>query len=196
MHYRNCPIIVCILIVLGCGSTLGQQAPSQRQTESTKYRTIFTIAGGGGGFAVGLLAGLAAYDESTYGTRKTWTASLIGATVGAVGGYFLGRYLDKRNNKSPVTWVPNEFEQNRLHVQTAAYAHEYLQVREFKFPKAESQTSHSEWSTSNQAKTNDPATTTGDGSDTRNVAIARHRIMDKTLDEIPTLNVASGDPHE
>jgi hypothetical protein len=138
MHSRNCLINVCVLIVLGCGSTFGQQAPAQKQTESTKYRTIFTIAGGGGGFAVGLLAGLAAYDDAINSDRKVWTASLIGAAVGAVGGYFLGRALDKRDHNSKVTWMPNKFEQNRIRVQTTTYAHKYLQDRGFKLSAAAS----------------------------------------------------------
>ena len=194
MHPRNCSIIAGVLIVIACCSTLGQQAPSQRQTESAKYRTIFTIAGGGGGFTVGLLAGLAAYDDAIYSDRKVWTASLIGAAVGAVGGYFLGRALDKRNNCSPVTWVPHEFEQNRRRAQNQAYAHKYLQDRGFKFPEAGSQIIHSEWPTLNQAQTDDPTATPVGVSDARSGATVDHHIMDKTTEEATTISVALGEP--
>ena len=68
--------------------------------ESHKYRTIFTLAGAGGGFTVGVFAGLAKFDDAINSDRKVWTTAIVGAGGGAVGGYFLGRILDKRRDRA------------------------------------------------------------------------------------------------
>ncbi len=83
-----------LLLLMASGRSFGQGAAPQHQ--SSKYRTLFTIGGGGGGFALGTFAGLAAFEDSSYASRKIWTTALISAAGGAVGGYFLGRALDKR----------------------------------------------------------------------------------------------------
>jgi hypothetical protein len=99
-----------LLSVAFAALSFGQQ-PAARGPESQKYRTIFTIAGGGGGFTLGVIAGIGAFDDSTYASRKVWTTALISAAGGAVGGYFLGRALDKRGKGKKVVqaprWVPD-----------------------------------------------------------------------------------------
>ena len=88
--------ILCILLVGVTGnSAFGQQSPPPRG-KSHKYRAIFTLAGGGGGFALGLFAGLAVFDDATNSDRKVWTTAILAGVGGALGGYFLGRALDKR----------------------------------------------------------------------------------------------------
>ena len=95
--------IACSLLPLfACSLAFGQSG--SLNNESYKYRTIFTLAGGGGGFAVGVFAGLAAFDDATNSDRKVWTTAALSAVGGAVGGYFLGRVLDKRQKKATVTW--------------------------------------------------------------------------------------------
>jgi hypothetical protein len=71
-------------------------AHAQQTAPSHKYRTIFTIAGAGGGFVAGMFVGFAKFDDAINSDRKVWTTSLIGAGGGAVGGYFIGRALDRR----------------------------------------------------------------------------------------------------
>jgi membrane associated rhomboid family serine protease len=66
--------------------------------QSTTHRKLFTIAGAGGGFTVGLFTGLAKFDDAINSDRKVWTAAIAGGAGGAVGGYFLGRALDKRRD--------------------------------------------------------------------------------------------------
>ena len=85
--------ILCVLLV-GVTSTLalGQQS-SPPSRESHKYRTLLTLAGGGG-FAVGLFAGLAVFDDATNSDRKVWTTAILTGIGGSIGGYFLGRALD------------------------------------------------------------------------------------------------------
>jgi hypothetical protein len=102
-------LIVCTMLALITGGWAFGQQPAPQRGESHKYRTIFTLAGGGGGFAVGLVVGLAAFDDATNSDRKVWTTAALSAVGGAVGGYFLGRILDKRQKKTKVTWRPDDF---------------------------------------------------------------------------------------
>jgi len=109
--------ILCILLVCVTGTSAFGQQSSPASGESHKYRTILTLAGGGGGFAVGLFAGLAAFDDATNSDRKVWTTAILAGVGGAVGGYFLGRALDKRANSTNVTWKSDGFEENLIRAQ-------------------------------------------------------------------------------
>jgi len=73
-----------------------------------------------GGFAVGLFAGLAAFDDATNSDRKVWTTAILAGVGGAVGGYFLGRALDKRGKSTNVTWKSDGFEENLIRAQWPA----------------------------------------------------------------------------
>jgi len=104
--------ILCVLLVgVTSTSAFGQQS-SPLSGESHKYRTILTLAGGGGGFAVGLFAGLAAFDDATNSDRKVWTTAILAGVGGALWGYFLGRALDRRSKAANVTWKSDAFEQS------------------------------------------------------------------------------------
>lgn len=92
-----------LLLMLSANVSFGEQTTRKHQ-ESGKYRTIFTIAGGGGGFTLGALAGLAAFDDAPYANRKIWTAALLSAAGGIAGGYLLGLALDKRRNRNITEW--------------------------------------------------------------------------------------------
>jgi hypothetical protein len=116
---KNRLVVCSMLALLACGWAFGQQ-PAPQSGESHKYRTILTLAGGGGGFAVGLVAGLAAFDDAINSDRKVWTTAALSAVGGAVGGYFLGRALDKRQKKPKVTWTPDELERSLLRAQWSA----------------------------------------------------------------------------
>jgi len=52
---------------------------------------------------MGLLAGLAAFDDSVNSDQKVWTTAIASGVGGAIGGYFLGRALDKRHKTATVT---------------------------------------------------------------------------------------------
>jgi len=93
-------ILACLLTLFLTNQALAQAPPSNAQPHSHKYRTIFTTAGAAGGFTIGVFAGLAAFDDSTYSERKVWTTAILGGAGGGVGGYFLGRALDKRRDRA------------------------------------------------------------------------------------------------
>lgn len=100
--------ILTVLVLFTWSNTFAQSAP--KKEESHKYRTILTLAGGGGAFALGVFVGLNAFDDAVNSDRKLWTTALISAAGGAVGGYFLGRALDKRKEKTDITRAAEEFQ--------------------------------------------------------------------------------------
>jgi len=102
------------------GITPGAEQPEQKSNQSHKFRTILTIVGGGGGFALGIFAGISAYDDAINADRKVWATALIGATGGAIGGYFLGRSLDKRETKTKLTWTPDELDRSLMRARWSA----------------------------------------------------------------------------
>jgi len=93
------PLLLCLI---AASPAFAQQAVPKGK--SSKYRTILTIAGAGGGFVLGVFAGIGAFDDSINSSRKVWTTAIITGAAGGVGGYFLGRSLDKRGSKT--TWAP------------------------------------------------------------------------------------------
>jgi len=83
-----------IAVALTCGGCLIATSNARAQTQSpqTSRATVtWTIGGAGAGFAVGLWAGLSVFDDSINSDRKVWTTAVVGAAVGAVGGYLIGR---------------------------------------------------------------------------------------------------------
>ena len=87
------------------GTAFGQQ-PSSGAGESRKYRKVLTVAGAGGGFAAGVFAGLSLFDDAINSDRKVWTTAILGSAAGGVGGYFLGRTLDRRKAKTSALTIP------------------------------------------------------------------------------------------
>ena len=98
MNYAKL-VLLGILMLLISSETFAQQ-PGRNIEKSSKYRKIFTITGAGGGFAVGMFAGLAKFDDAINSEDKVTKAALVGGIGGGVGGYFLGRVLDKRRDRA------------------------------------------------------------------------------------------------
>lgn len=102
-------VVCCVLMVFTWESAFAQQ-PGGSSGESSKNRILFTIVGGAGGFAVGLFAGLAAFDDSPNSESKVTLTAALGGVGGAVGGYFLGRSFDKQSKKKVVTSLHPQYE--------------------------------------------------------------------------------------
>ena len=96
-------VTLTLAMVIGLDSTAGAQAPSQ----SSKGTVAWTIAGTGVGFGIGLWAGLTKFDDSINSERKVWTTAIVGAAVGAVSGYFIGRSRSSRPAPSAPASAPN-----------------------------------------------------------------------------------------
>lgn len=82
-----------VAIVIGIGSSTQAQAPAGSSSRGT---LVWTVAAAGGGFGVGLWAGLTKFDDSINSERKVWTTAIVGAAVGAVSGYFIARSRSSR----------------------------------------------------------------------------------------------------
>jgi hypothetical protein len=107
-----------LLSLLTATSGFGQQPA--RKTETSKFRTILTIGGAGGGFALGLFGGLAAFDDAVNSDRKVWTTAILAGVAGGVGGYFLGRSLDKHANTA-WRYVPDPLDRNLMDIRQAGH---------------------------------------------------------------------------
>ena len=81
-----------VALTLAGWIVVGSNAHAQTPSPSTGRATLtWTIGGAGAGFGVGLWAGLSAFDDAINSDRKVWTSAVVGAAVGAVGGYLIGK---------------------------------------------------------------------------------------------------------
>jgi hypothetical protein len=96
-------IASCILLFFSFNFAFAQQANTGKSS-SHKYRTLLTIVGGAGGVVVGLLMSLSVFDDAINSERKGNITMALTGTGGAVGGYFLGRMIDK--NKTAAKAIP------------------------------------------------------------------------------------------
>ena len=100
-----CRVFALTLVAIsGVGSSALAQAPA---SHSSKGTVAWTVAGAGGGFGIGLWAGLTKFDDSINSDRKVWTTAIVGAAVGGVTGYFIARSrAHRRTPGSPATRLP------------------------------------------------------------------------------------------
>jgi hypothetical protein len=64
---------------------------------------LWTVSGAGVGFGVGLWAGLTPFDDAVNSDRKVWTSAVVGAGIGAVAGYLIGRARDNHDRAPSAT---------------------------------------------------------------------------------------------
>jgi hypothetical protein len=77
---------------------LGFAPPAHAQTRQrgAAVTITWTAIGAGAGFGIGLWAGLTVFDDAINSDRKVWTSALVGAGVGALGGFLIGRAVRGR----------------------------------------------------------------------------------------------------
>jgi len=98
MHIRTQLLALTLAGCLAVGSTAHAQS---RRSNTGSGTVIWTVAGAGGGFGVGLWVGLTKYDDAINSDRKVWTSAIVGAAIGAVGAYLIGRSRADRPRSNP-----------------------------------------------------------------------------------------------
>lgn len=81
-------VALFLLVSLGFSVSAGAQPQPRKAVGVT---VAWTAAGAGAGFGVGLWAGLTAFDDAINSDRKVWTSALVGAGIGALGGYLIAK---------------------------------------------------------------------------------------------------------
>jgi hypothetical protein len=89
-------IVVTAILMLACAP-----AHAQSPSRGSGLQAIWMAVGAGAGFGVGLWAGLTAYDDAVNSDRKVWTSAVVGAAVGGMTGYLIGR--TRRGRTRPAT---------------------------------------------------------------------------------------------
>ena len=69
--------------------------------KAVRVTVTWTAVGAGAGFGMGLWAGLTAFDDSINSDRKVWASAVVGAGIGALGGYLISKAA--RSDARPVT---------------------------------------------------------------------------------------------
>lgn len=118
---RNRQFGVCLLLMVVLSSCAWGQQTTSKKSESTRYRKILTLAGLGGGFVVGTFVGLDAFDQAINSEQKVFFTAFAAAAAGAVGGYFLGRAIDKSKSQVTWLWVPDELDRSLMRTRSLAY---------------------------------------------------------------------------
>ena len=98
-----------LIALLVCGSV----AQAQSSAPARRHTVIWTVSGGAAGFGVGLWAGLSAFDDAVNSDRKVWTSAAVGAGLGALAGYLIGRARNGRG-RVPTAAAGSQTERPRL----------------------------------------------------------------------------------
>lgn len=96
-------LVVSALLILACAPAHGQSA-----SRGSGRQVMWTAVGAGAGFGVGLWAGLTAFDDAVNSDRKVWTSAVVGAAVGGVTGYLIGRSRRDRTRPATTHTVPTD----------------------------------------------------------------------------------------
>ena len=91
-----------LMLILLPAAALAQPAGSPPHKG---HPVAWTIAGAGGGFALGMFVGLKAFDDDVDSDRKVWTTAVVSAAAGGAIAYLLSRRHTpaRRAGASPLT---------------------------------------------------------------------------------------------
>jgi hypothetical protein len=96
--------IVTIILLLTVISPL--ISAEEQQKHGHKWKAIMTAVGAGGGFVLGAMYGLSAYDDSINSDQKVTTAATIGCATGGTLGFLLGWRMDNSRRAHEVRLMP------------------------------------------------------------------------------------------
>jgi hypothetical protein len=98
-------ILIVLALSLGLGSSAGAQALGRDHATGNVARSVtsWTSSAAGAGFGIGLHVGLIAFDDAMNSDRKVWTSATLGAGVGALAGYLIGRARNDERRGPTVT---------------------------------------------------------------------------------------------
>src|SRR5262245_51788830 len=99
------PMVRAFAVVLIVAVGPVSVAHAQNATNQDSHHALWTVSGAGVGFGAGLWVGLSAFDDAVNSDRKVWTSAIVGAGVGAIAGYLIGRARGDRHGPSTVAAV-------------------------------------------------------------------------------------------
>jgi hypothetical protein len=91
-------IVAALILALSPAGVGAQNAPGRNRGP-----VLWAVAGAGAGFGIGTWVGLSVFDDAVNSDRKVWTSAIVGASVGGVAGYLIGRARRDRARPSTST---------------------------------------------------------------------------------------------
>jgi len=94
--------VIAIVVILESASIASADATAA-QGAGRSITPVWTVVGAGAGFGLGLVAGLAVFDDAIDSERKVWTTAIVSAAVGGT----LGWLVDRRHARRAGTANPS-----------------------------------------------------------------------------------------
>jgi hypothetical protein len=88
------------LLMLALTAALAQAQPAG-SPQHKGHPVVLTVVGAGGGFALGLLAGLKMFDDDVESEQKVWATAAAAAFAGGLAAYMLSRQRTRARPAAP-----------------------------------------------------------------------------------------------
>ena len=97
---RNSTLAAALIALVIASSAYAEDGVAASRSQARSLTPIWTIAGAGAGFGLGVWVGLTAFDDSINSDRKVWTTAILSAAAGGILGYLVDRHRG-RTGASP-----------------------------------------------------------------------------------------------